>query len=220
MRTLRRVAISLIVSSAATAGLAITMATPAAAHHPDLTVATGGCVDGHEVINVTATAWETPDTPRRVNHSIGISVDGVQVATGAFLPENNYSFSLVIPTTPGTHVVRATALVPWGPNEEYTSDDPYRESTVTVEACPTTTTATPTTEAAITTVQVKGTEVTTAPATTAEPGSSTSAPTATKELPRTGSDNEGVVFLAIGLLLGGATLLGVERRMRTARKRS
>jgi len=234
VRNLRRLATAMVVSGVVTAGMAMVFAGPASAHHPDITVATGECRDGVPTIVITSTAWPNADPARRVNPSIGITIDGVQVATGAFAAPD-YSFTRIVPTTAGPHVVRATALAAWGPDGEFGNVGEYSEVSVVVAPCPegstttaSTTTASTTTASSTTAtppsaeVVVKGTVVSTsstAPAPTAASQPAPSTTVAKKQLPVTGSNTSGVLTLALSLVFGGAALLGVERRLRVTRGR-
>jgi hypothetical protein len=101
---------TLLLSTLAFIGLT---AGPASAHHPELAVE-GVCHNDAPAIQYTATAWVTTNGVARLNPDIRISVDGVEMATGAFTVANSYSFSGVIPVGPGEHATSVTAVGNWG----------------------------------------------------------------------------------------------------------
>lgn len=135
-RSARRRALgALVVGSASVAALILTTVGAADAHHADVSVV---CLAAPATIRITATAWDAPTAEGRVNHAIVITFDEQVVATKAFDAENNYTFTVdfVAPTTTGTHVVRATATRPWGPNETINDIGATREATIDLPCGP------------------------------------------------------------------------------------
>ncbi len=126
------------------AGVGIT-ATPAFAHHPEVTAS----VDCRGLVSFTSTAWSTTDSNRRINASIGVSYS--TNGGGAFtdLPldpayhygaDNNYTFSdtfqLATPL-PATVIVKVTALAGWGPSGNLAAPGGTRQTlALTRPTCP------------------------------------------------------------------------------------
>ncbi len=118
MLTRRRTALVMMVGGVVM-GLLSLVGGAAYAHHSELSV-TAICGPGNvATLRITATSWQEAVVPNeRVNNEIQIAVDGVPVHVGAFLPSNNFTFTIDIPTTPGLHDVTATALVGFGADED------------------------------------------------------------------------------------------------------
>lgn len=120
------------------------------AHHPEVTTS-AVCVNGRAQVRIDTASWVTDVPDHRYNSNVSVSWDGTVVGSGAFLPSNNYAFSITYTTNAdgSTHTVRATAIAAWGPNGEYGFPGEYREATVTLptNCVATTTTAAPTTTA-------------------------------------------------------------------------
>ncbi len=137
---------------------AITLLPPGAdAHHPEIT-ASAVCADGLAEVRIVAMAWQSTTPDHRYNPDIRVLFDGRQVGQGAFLPSNNYGFTIVhrAPADGRTYTVRATSNAPWGPSGEYGSTGEFTDTRVTLPAdcdatAPTTTVAPTTTAAAPTT---------------------------------------------------------------------
>lgn len=118
MLTRRRTALVMMVGGVVM-GLLAFVGGAAYAHHSELSV-TAICGPGSvAALRITATSWQEAETPNeRVNNQIQIAVDGVPVHVGAFLPSNDFTFTIDVPTTPGFHDVTATALVGFGADED------------------------------------------------------------------------------------------------------
>ena len=138
--------------AAVAAVAAVTLLPPGAdAHHPEIT-ASAVCADGLTDVRIVASAWQSTTADHRYNSDIRILFDGRQVGQGAFLPSNNYSFTVVhrVMADGRTYTVRATSNAPWGPSGEYGSTGEFTDTRVTLpincsETAPTTTTTAPTT---------------------------------------------------------------------------
>jgi len=158
-----------LITAVTTALVVVGLPGTAGAHHPEI-VAEVECTDVITITYITE-AWEddrrTPNNPNlRHNNLISITVDGVEIATGAFTPENNFMFSGSFQAEPGkTYTIRSTAMVRWGVNEDVGQPGEWRE--VTVEA-PLTWDAPPTTTPPTTTAPGG-----TTPSTTVAPSGST-----------------------------------------------
>jgi hypothetical protein len=114
------------VVSAALAAAGVLLVAPgvASAHHAKIT-AEAVCPDGGgaAVVAFTSTAWggfgaDPTNDPSRANAQIDVGVDGVTVASGAYVAPT-YSFSGTTPIPAGkvagdTVVVSATAVANWG----------------------------------------------------------------------------------------------------------
>lgn len=112
------------------------------AHHPEITAEP----DCNGVVVAHAEAWETDNADHRYNDNVQIAyrivgagsgatgASFIPVATGKFLPENNYQFTVAfsVSTSIKQIVVRATALNDWGPNHQFKGDSDFREVTVTL----------------------------------------------------------------------------------------
>jgi hypothetical protein len=133
----------------------------AGAHHPEI-VAEADC-DAF-LIRYTATAWVGTVPDSRINNDVRIALDGVEVDSGQFNAANNYTFSGVIPATPGTHIIRATAVVQWGAAQDRGDAGVWREWTVVVpENCvPPTSSTVPTSTVPTSTVPIGNVPTTTA----------------------------------------------------------
>ncbi len=108
------------------------------AHHPEV-AATAVCANGTALVSIRSTSWETDEASRRYNSDVSISVDGVVVGRGAFLPTNQYSFTITTQAVPdgGSHIVRATAVAAFGPAGEFGDAAAFREAAVTLPSgCP------------------------------------------------------------------------------------
>lgn len=189
MLTRRRTALAMMVGGVVM-GLLALVGGAAYAHHSELSV-TAICGQGNvPTLRITATSWQEADLPSdRVNNKIQIAVDGVPVHVGAYLPSNNFTFTIDVPATPGSHDVTATALVGFGPDEDLfgiggvaTVDDVVvpSECDEMAEPLPTTTTVPPTstTVAPTTTTTVAPTTTTTGelpPPATVVPSTTTTA---------------------------------------------
>jgi hypothetical protein len=203
------------------AAVVVTLAlgiTAASAHHPDV-VATNVCVNGTPSIQVTASAWVTDwGDDHRVNHNVRIDVTGNGVnltGSGAFAgPSYAFTRTFAVAGAEGkTLTVRATAVVPWGPNEEFGSAGTFSETTVTVaNPCPvsttTTTTTPPSTTAAPTTTVPTEVEA----ATETPPGDAGASVATQPNLAFTGSNTGPALLLGVLLLAGGIVLVRVGRR--------
>ena len=142
----------------------------AGAHHPEI-VAEADCEAF--VIRYTATAWDTSEADRRHNNNVVISLDGVDVGSGQFTAANGFTFSGEIPATAGTHTIRATSVVRWGPDEDIGVAGEWRETTVTVpEDCVAPPTISPTTTTTSPSTSVTVAPIDTTPPTTAAPPTS------------------------------------------------
>lgn len=137
---------------------AIALLPPGAdAHHPEIS-ASAVCAAGLAEVRIVAAAWESDTPDHRQNPDVSVSFGGQSVGRGAFLPSNNYSFTVVhrAPADGRTYTVRATSVAPWGVAGEFGSAGEFTETTVTLptncEATPTT--APSTTQAPATTTTV------------------------------------------------------------------
>jgi hypothetical protein len=158
----------------ATSGLLL-ITRDAEAHHPEIVAETVCSDSGKSLVRVITTAWETEDSMHRYNSDISVAyipnaargVPNVPVGSGAFTPENNYSFELVfeVPTSLRAIRIRSTANVNWGPNQEFVGDSDYRETIIDlVEDCKppvTTTTSTTTTGSTSSTIVTTTTQAST-----------------------------------------------------------
>ena len=145
---------------AATASMVLLMA-GADAHHPEVS-ASAPCEDetGRALVQIKAESWSQAGygDEHRYNANVSVSFDGVTVGSGAFLPSNNFSFTVKYSAKAdgATHTVRATAVAGFGPVGEFGSAGEFRESTVKLpidckETAPTTTTTKPVTTTTTTT---------------------------------------------------------------------
>lgn len=132
------------------------------AHHPEVSTS-AVCSNGQAQVRINTASWETDTPEHRYNSNVQLSWDGTTIGGGAFLPSNNYAFSITYTTTAdgSTHTVRATAVPAWGPNAEYGFPGEFRETTVTLptNCVAPTTTAAPTTTVGSTTVTTPTTTV-------------------------------------------------------------
>jgi hypothetical protein len=206
---------------------------PASAHHPEIR-AENVCLEGVPAVAVTATAWETDLEPtRRVNTDVRIDASGPHTAVtlgGNFVaPDYEARVMFQVPNAIGdTLIVRATAVAPWGPNQEFGYAGTWRETTVTIaNVCPdgtfgseerpaTTVAAPPTTAAAQGSatpppVQVLGATVTRVPA---QIPAQTGAP---RQLAFTGGDNVQLAPYGLTALIGGCLMVAATNRRRGSR---
>jgi MYXO-CTERM domain-containing protein len=161
-------------------------------------------------LHYTATAWneEGLDPDRRVNQQIGITVTDKHSGqviwqdddAGEFDADNGYSFSGTVDlgSEPRTVIVRAQAMVPWGPDPEnnpLADEGPAKEKKVRPKGdCPE---PTPTT--------------TPPPTTKVEILTETPTPTPTGELPFTGSGSPATLIAGFALLVVGYLALRITR---------
>ncbi|MEQ1702263.1 MAG: LPXTG cell wall anchor domain-containing protein [Ilumatobacteraceae bacterium] len=228
--------ITIVGAVAGTAGVA-------SAHHP-LIEASATC---NGTVTFTATAW-TPEPPfnepgHRTNPNITVAyqVDGVGsstlVGTGAFTPQNNFTFSGQFTWPDGASSLKftATAVGDWeigvtgGQTWEFTLPKPampcVEESTTTSSTTTSSTTSTTILETtttstlpATTTTEVGSespttTSTTIAATTTTDVSSEGPTTTISRTLPRTGSGTTmSLPLLALGLLMIGSSVLMTVRR--------
>jgi hypothetical protein len=169
--------------TAVAAVAAITLLPPGAdAHHPEIT-ASAVCADGLAEVRIVASAWQSTTEDHRYNSDIRILFDGRQVGQGAFLPSNNYSFTIVHrPVADGrTYTVRATSNAPWGPSGEYGSTGEFTDTRVTLP------------------INCSAT----IPTTTAAPTTSTTAAPATTTTVSGGGSNTIITTTSVGTVVGG-----------------
>ena len=173
----------------AVSGILLAMAPAASAHNPDIVAHVTCGSPGEVVVSFTATSWMSTDATRRVNNSVGIDVvvGGVvtRMTTGAFTAADGYTFggTFALALTTAPVMVRATALVPFGPHGEYGEQGATRETSVlAMPTCPvpvpTTTTVMPTTTTVVptTTTSVSTTTTAVSTTTTVVPTTTTSGP--------------------------------------------
>jgi hypothetical protein len=168
MRSLRA-AVAGVASVAAIAGAVLLAPGAADAHHPEVDVS---CISAAGMIRIAAVAWDAPTEIERLNDYIEIRFDGRVVHIGEFSRANNYSFTFDYDASgaaPGPHVVRATSVHGWGPDEA--DPDPigigaYREDTIVLPCATWPTTTTTTTSTSTTTTTTVAAPTTTAPVTT------------------------------------------------------
>jgi hypothetical protein len=95
-------------------------ASPASAHHPEITADASCAQGGGFLIDYTATAWLDADPLARTHTNVQITatVNGVtsSVGSGEFNAGNGFSFSgqFTVPDTATSVVVTATSIGPWG----------------------------------------------------------------------------------------------------------
>jgi hypothetical protein len=100
-------------TGALTIGFQMALAGTALAHHPTI-VATAACSEGVAVISYTSTSW-SPNAGEGENPTIEIRVNGVLVATGAYVFASGNTFSGTTPAPGGTTAtVSALAAGTWG----------------------------------------------------------------------------------------------------------
>ena len=111
-------------------------ASPANAHHPEIT-ASVVCVEKGTEVQFEATAWAYDgDQNRRHNNDVRVTVDGAEVGSGAFTAANGYSFSGSFDAEPyfgQTIEVVVTAVVKWGIDENLARAGDKRSTYVTVD---------------------------------------------------------------------------------------
>ncbi len=111
-------------------------AAPASAHHPEVE-ASVVCVEKGTQIQFQATAWAYDgDQNRRHNNDVAVTVDGVEVGSGAFTAANGYSFSgsfVAEPYFGQTIEIVVTAKVKWGIKENLASAGEKRSTYVKVD---------------------------------------------------------------------------------------
>lgn len=138
------------------------------AHHPEVSTS-AVCVNGQAQVRIDTASWVTDTPEHRHNSDVRVAWDGTTVGSGAFLPSNNYAFSITYTVTAdgSTHTVRATAIPAWGPSGEFGSPGEFRETTVTLPTNCVVATTTTAPSNTTTTVPDSGatTTTTTAPAT-------------------------------------------------------
>ncbi len=111
-------------------------ASPASAHHPEIT-ASVVCVEKGTQIEFEATAWATSgDQNRRHNNDVRVTVDDTEVGSGAFTATNGYSFSGSFDAEPyfgQTIEIVVTAVARWGEDENLASAGQRRSTSVKVD---------------------------------------------------------------------------------------
>jgi hypothetical protein len=159
---MKRIIISTLIVVALAATASVYLAGVAAAHHPDVSAATG-CQDGAPTITVAGTAWQGGTPESRTNNNVQVIVDDVPVGAYAFNPANGFTFTTPpIPAVAGVRTVTLIAVPSWGPNEDIGEPGATRSVDVTVtDDCTTTTTTTSTTTTATTTTAPTATVTTT-----------------------------------------------------------
>lgn len=124
---------SAIAGAVLAAGSFVASQIVADAHHPEVAVE---CLSGPSTIRITVRAWDAPNDDEKENHAIEVTFDGKLIAGVALTAANGYRAVIdhTAAATTGTHTIRATATVGWGPDEA--DPDPigigeYREATIT-----------------------------------------------------------------------------------------
>ncbi len=111
-------------------------ASPANAHHPEIT-ASVECVEQGTQVRFRAEAWAYDgDQNRRHNNDVRVTVDGVEVGSGAFTAANGYSFSGSFDAEPHfgqTIKIKVTAVVKWGVGQNLAGAGQTRSTYVKVE---------------------------------------------------------------------------------------
>ncbi len=111
-------------------------AAPANAHHPEIT-ASVECVEKGTQVQFRAEAWAYDgDQNRRHNNDVRVTVDGVEVGSGAFTAANGYSFSGSFDAKPyfgQTIKIVVTAVVKWGVGQNLASAGETRSTYVKVD---------------------------------------------------------------------------------------
>ena len=111
-------------------------ASPASAHHPEIT-ASVECVEKGTQIQFEATAWAYDgDQNRRHNNDVRVTVDGTEVGSGSFTAANGYSFSGSFDAEPyfgQTIEIVVTAVPRWGVDENMASAGERRSTYVKVD---------------------------------------------------------------------------------------